>query len=82
MEEEERQRKIDDILSTSKGGSLEKGIPIRMFLIGQEDPTNPEWLEYCQQVVDDCYRRTGKRDTTSTFAKCLRYAKRKEASAQ
>lgn len=81
MNQEERKQMIDEILSAIKENpTISEGISPSMWIIAETDPTNPDWLNFCQRAVDWYYQEHGKRDTESIFAQCLRIAKRKDVN--
>lgn len=81
MNQEERQQKIDSIMSKVKKNRVSgKGIPIELWIIGQ-DPAHPrfdEWLICCTEAVDDYFAMTGKKDRDSVFAEYVRKYGRRE----
>lgn len=85
MNQEERQQKIDSIMSRVKKNCVSgKGISIELWIIG-ENPTHPrfdEWLVCCTEAADDYFAMTGKKDRDSVFAEYVREYGRRERRLQ
>lgn len=86
MTAEERQQKIDAILSTIKEKANYPDIPVRMWIVAETgkpgEPDFENWMQICTQYVDSYYQETGKRDTDSPFAKFVKKHGRREHERQ
>lgn len=82
MNQKERGKKIDSILSEVKKKVEYPSIPPEMWVVAQEgkpgEPKFEEWLRICTQMVDNNLAETGERDSDSVFAQFVRkYGRRK-----
>lgn len=86
MNQEERQQKIDTILSEIKKQVDFPDIPVRMWIVAETgkpgEPDFEKWLQICTQYVDAYFQETRKRDTDSSFAEYVRRYGRRESLNQ
>lgn len=83
MKREERQQKIEMILSKVKNRQVSgNGIDIDLWLAAEQgkpgEPAFEDWLVCCTECVDDYELATGKKDRDSVFAKYVREYGRRE----